>query len=192
VAALVGHLKHTFDVANHIPKHVCAADNADQHAVAQDEHALDPVLHHEVTQIRERGVLMEMTGARMMSRTRHWVATDRSAPLELQRQVQIAAGSIVLVTTVLGLALSPWFFAPTAFVGAGLITAGATGFCGMAHVLTRAMEPCNLHSTNANCLRAASAIWLPQIKIGSLRPAACALSRGRLPMPSSLVFDLTR
>jgi hypothetical protein len=118
VAALVRHLKHTFDVANHSPKHVCAADNADQHAVAQDEHALDPVLHHEVTQIRERGVLMEMTGARMMSRTRHWVATDRSAPLELQRQVQIAAGSIVLVTTVLGLALSPWFFAPTAFVGA--------------------------------------------------------------------------
>jgi rhodanese-related sulfurtransferase len=66
------------------------------------------------------------------------VATDRSQPLELQRQVQIAAGSIVLITTLLGLALSAWFFAVTAFVGAGLITAGATGFCGMARLLMRA------------------------------------------------------
>jgi rhodanese-related sulfurtransferase len=63
------------------------------------------------------------------------VATDRSQPLELQRQVQIGAGSLSFVGTLLGLLVSPWFFAVPAFVGAGLITAGLTGFCGMARIL---------------------------------------------------------
>jgi hypothetical protein len=39
---------------------------------------------------------------------------------------------------VLGLLVSPWFFVVPAFVGAGLITAGVTGFCGMARLLMRA------------------------------------------------------
>lgn len=63
------------------------------------------------------------------------VATGQ--PLELQRQVQIGAGGLALIGTLLGLFLSPWFFAVPAFVGAGLIVAGVTGFCGMARVLMR-------------------------------------------------------
>jgi len=66
------------------------------------------------------------------------VVTDRRQPLELQRQVQIGAGSLALAGTLLGLFVSPWFFAVPAFVGAGLITAGLTGFCGMARILMRA------------------------------------------------------
>lgn len=66
------------------------------------------------------------------------VVTDRRQPLELQRQVQIGAGSLALVGTLLGLLVSPWFFAVPAFVGAGLMTAGFTGFCGMARILMRA------------------------------------------------------
>jgi rhodanese-related sulfurtransferase len=66
------------------------------------------------------------------------VVTDRRQPLELQRQVQIGAGSLALVGTLLGLLVSPWFFAVPAFVGAGLMMAGLTGFCGMARILTRA------------------------------------------------------
>jgi rhodanese-related sulfurtransferase len=66
------------------------------------------------------------------------VATDSRQPLELQRQVQIGAGSLALAGTLLGLFVSPWFFAVPAFVGSGLITAGLTGFCGMAHLLMRA------------------------------------------------------
>jgi hypothetical protein len=66
------------------------------------------------------------------------VATDRRQPLELQRQVQIGAGSLAFVGTMLGLFVSPWFFAVPAFVGAGLIVAGVTGFCGMARVLMQA------------------------------------------------------
>jgi len=39
------------------------------------------------------------------------VANDRRQPLELQRQVQIGAGTLVLVGTLLGLLISPWFLA---------------------------------------------------------------------------------
>ncbi|MBM1172117.1 rhodanese family protein [Microvirga arabica] len=66
------------------------------------------------------------------------VAVDRRQPLELQRQVQIGAGSMVFLGTILGLFVSPWFFAIPAFVGAGLTVAGVTGFCGMARILKKA------------------------------------------------------
>ncbi len=60
---------------------------------------------------------------------------NRKAPLELMRQVQIAAGSLVLAGVALGLLVHPGFFGLSAFVGAGLTFAGATGFCGMARLL---------------------------------------------------------
>ena len=60
---------------------------------------------------------------------------DRKAPLPIMRQVQIAAGSLVLLGIVLAVLVSPWFMALSAFVGAGLIVAGITGFCGMANLL---------------------------------------------------------
>jgi rhodanese-related sulfurtransferase len=66
------------------------------------------------------------------------IVTDRRAPLELQRQVQIGAGSLAFLGTLLGLTVSPWFFAVPLFVGGGLTVAGVTGFCGMAVLLTRA------------------------------------------------------
>jgi len=66
------------------------------------------------------------------------VVIDRRQPLELQRQVQIGAGSLAFFGTLLGLLLSPWFFAIPLFVGAGLMTAGITGFCGMARLLVHA------------------------------------------------------
>jgi rhodanese-related sulfurtransferase len=66
------------------------------------------------------------------------VAVDRRQPLELQRQVQIGAGSMAFLGTMLGLLVSPWFFAIPAFVGAGLTMAGVTGFCGMARILRKA------------------------------------------------------
>jgi rhodanese-related sulfurtransferase len=63
------------------------------------------------------------------------VLEDRKAPLEIMRQVQIAAGLLVLVGVAAGLTLTPWAFGLSAFVGAGLTFAGATGFCGMARLL---------------------------------------------------------
>lgn len=71
-----------------------------------------------------------------------------TAAAELQRQVQIGAGSLALGGTLLGLLVSPSFFAVPAFVGAGLMTAGAIGLCGMARILMRA--PWNRKSYSAS------------------------------------------
>lgn len=66
------------------------------------------------------------------------VHANRKAPLEIMRQVQIAAGLLVLAGVVLGWFVAPAFYALAAFVGAGLTFAGLTGWCGMA-MLLRAM-----------------------------------------------------
>lgn len=66
---------------------------------------------------------------------------DRKAPLEIMRQVQIAAGLLVLAGVILGLTVAPGFFALSAFVGAGLTFAGVSGWCGMAKLL--ALMPWN-------------------------------------------------
>ncbi len=55
--------------------------------------------------------------------------------LPVDRQVQLIAGSMVLVGIGLGLTVSPWFFVLSAFFGAGLTFAGATGTCGLALLL---------------------------------------------------------
>jgi rhodanese-related sulfurtransferase len=65
------------------------------------------------------------------------VVEDKSQPLPLMRQVQIAAGSLILLGVILGYAISSAFFLISGFVGAGLILAGVTGFCGMARLLDR-------------------------------------------------------
>lgn len=63
------------------------------------------------------------------------VEEDRSQPLEIMRQVQIAAGLLVLAGVLLGLTVAPGFFGLAAFVGAGLTFAGVSGWCGMARLL---------------------------------------------------------
>jgi rhodanese-related sulfurtransferase len=63
------------------------------------------------------------------------VATNADAPMEIMRQVQIAAGALVLIGVVLGFLVSPAWFGLSGFVGAGLTFAGISGFCGMARVL---------------------------------------------------------
>ncbi|MCC7085408.1 MAG: rhodanese-like domain-containing protein [Pirellulales bacterium] len=57
--------------------------------------------------------------------------------LSLERQVRIAAGSIVLISSILALLVHPYFAGLAAFVGAGLVFAGVTDTCGMALVLAR-------------------------------------------------------
>jgi rhodanese-related sulfurtransferase len=63
------------------------------------------------------------------------VTENAQAPLEMNRQVQIGAGSLVLAGALLGWLVDPAFHALSAFVGAGLVFAGVSGFCGMAKVL---------------------------------------------------------
>lgn len=60
---------------------------------------------------------------------------NRMAPLEIMRQVQIAAGALIVTGVLLGALVTPLFYALSAFVGAGLTFAGVTGWCGMAMLL---------------------------------------------------------
>lgn len=57
--------------------------------------------------------------------------------ISLERQVRIAAGSLVLVGTLLGWLVHPGFLGLAGFVGAGLVFAGVTDTCGMGMLLAR-------------------------------------------------------
>ena len=57
--------------------------------------------------------------------------------MSLERQVRIAAGSLVLLGAILGWFVHSLFIGLSAFVGAGLIFAGITDTCGMGMMLAR-------------------------------------------------------
>ena len=57
--------------------------------------------------------------------------------MNLDRIVLAFAGFMILSNVGLGLWLSPWWFALTAFVGANLLQAAFTGFCPLALILKR-------------------------------------------------------
>jgi rhodanese-related sulfurtransferase len=63
------------------------------------------------------------------------VEENRKAPLEINRQVQITAGLLILAGVILGFLVAPGWFGLSAFVGAGLTFAGLTGTCAMARLL---------------------------------------------------------
>ena len=65
------------------------------------------------------------------------VTRGASRVISLERQVRIAAGSLVLVGAVFGWLVHPAFFGLSAFVGAGLVFAGITDFCGMGLLLAK-------------------------------------------------------
>ncbi len=61
----------------------------------------------------------------------------KSRVLPLMRQVQIAAGGLVVLGIVLSQWIHPAFIFLSLFVGCGLVFAGLTGLCGMAILLSR-------------------------------------------------------
>ena len=65
------------------------------------------------------------------------VKANKNAPISLMRQVQITAGSLVFLGTILSATVSPWFMLLTGFVGAGLMFAGITNTCAMAVLLSK-------------------------------------------------------
>ena len=73
--------------------------------------------------------------------------------ISLERQVRIAAGSMVLLGAVLGWFVNPAFIGLSAFVGAGLIFAGITDTCGMGMILARMPWNQCSSSTKSCCAR---------------------------------------
>jgi rhodanese-related sulfurtransferase len=57
--------------------------------------------------------------------------------ISLERQVRISAGALVLLGVLLGRLAHPGFLVLPAFVGAGLVFAGVTDYCGMGLLLAR-------------------------------------------------------
>ena len=57
--------------------------------------------------------------------------------ISLERQVRVGAGSLVLLGGLLGWHVHPAFHALSAVVGAGLVFAGVTDWCGMGLLLAR-------------------------------------------------------
>ena len=65
------------------------------------------------------------------------VKKSGSTILPLDRQTQIAAGFIAFSGTILGALINPTFYILPGFIGAGLMFAGLTGWCGMAKLLAK-------------------------------------------------------
>jgi rhodanese-related sulfurtransferase len=65
------------------------------------------------------------------------VIRGQSKVISLERQVRIAAGALVLTGVLLGWFVHRGFYGVAAFVGAGLVFAGVTDFCGMGLLLAK-------------------------------------------------------
>ena len=57
--------------------------------------------------------------------------------VSLERQVRVAAGSIVLIGVALAMFVHPYWVGLSAFIGAGLVFSGVTDTCGMGLLLAR-------------------------------------------------------
>jgi rhodanese-related sulfurtransferase len=62
---------------------------------------------------------------------------NKNAPISLMRQVQIVAGSLVVIGTVLGAFVSPWLLLLSSFVGSGLVFSGITNTCALGMLLAK-------------------------------------------------------
>lgn len=65
--------------------------------------------------------------------------------MSVMQQTQLTIGAVVVAGTALGFFVNTWFLALPAFMGSGLIFAGATGTCGLASLIS--MAPWNRVST---------------------------------------------
>jgi rhodanese-related sulfurtransferase len=79
------------------------------------------------------------------------VNRGRAKVISLERQVRIAAGLLVLAGVVLGWFVHPGFFGLAAFIGAGLVFAGVTDFCGMGMLLAKMPWNQRARGTTASC-----------------------------------------
>ncbi|PSJ80797.1 rhodanese-like domain-containing protein [Neisseria iguanae] len=119
--------------ANVLPAGLSAADTLVFYCqsgmrTAQNVAILEKAAHGKTAYILERGILGWKEGG-------FNTVVNRSRPIDLMRQVQIGAGLLALLGALGGWLVSPWFYLLCGMVGAGLLLAGVTGFCGMARLL---------------------------------------------------------
>lgn len=77
----------------------------------------------------------------LKSGTSAWVAAgfpvNGHGRMSIERQTQLTIGLILLIASSLTVLVNPNFVYLTTFVGLGLLTAGLTGFCGLAKVIAK-------------------------------------------------------
>lgn len=78
------------------------------------------------------------------------LVTSTRSRWALERQVRLGAGLLVLIGIALGFLVHPGWFGLAGFVGAGLVFAGTTNLCAMAHLL--ALLPWNRRGSSMKCL----------------------------------------
>lgn len=61
--------------------------------------------------------------------------------MNTERMVRIFAGAFVLISTILGLIYTKWWFAITIFVGANLFQSGFTKICPLENILKKLGVP---------------------------------------------------
>ena len=83
------------------------------------------------------GQVTVMTGAIKAWRKAGAPVIQEKVPVSLERQVRTIAGSLVLFGSLLGLLVSPWFFAISIFVGSGLLFAGVSNTSMMGMLLMK-------------------------------------------------------
>ena len=65
------------------------------------------------------------------------IVANQNAPISIMRQVQITAGALILIGTVLGAVVSPWFLLLSGAIASGLIFAGITDTCALGMLLAK-------------------------------------------------------
>jgi rhodanese-related sulfurtransferase len=68
----------------------------------------------------------------------HPLDKSSNGVISIERQTRIAAGTLVLTGVLLGAYVDPAFYGLSGFVGAGLIFAGVTDWCGMGLLIAKA------------------------------------------------------
>ena len=135
------------DPNEHVREHIPGARNVPLTALTKLEGLSTPILFHcragkrtadnaeRLVQAAACEAYIVEGGIEGWKRAGLDVTVDRSQPIEVNRQVMIAAGSIVLLGVLLGYFLAPQFYALAGLIGAGLVFAGISGWCGLAKLL---------------------------------------------------------
>ena len=131
------------DNAQNIPLH-----QLDPHAVMQDRNGTRDEPLYVVCQTGKRGAkacatfrqagytnVVNVEGGTMACGYAGLPLVRGEKRVSLERQVRIAAGTLVLLGAVLGWLIHPAFIGLSAFIGAGLVFAGITDTCGMGMLL---------------------------------------------------------
>lgn len=137
--------------------HACGARNIPLQTISPEELSADPLLPKEgsIFLLCEKGTRASLASEHFLKAgfsnvhvveggTKAWVDAGlpvikgESSVISIERQVRIGAGSLALLGVILSIFVNPYFIILSGFIGAGLIFAGITDWCGMGLLLARA------------------------------------------------------